>query len=35
MGGGLASAHVPHEDPNDDNKAWLRRGFSSRNPQLL
>ena len=35
MCGGLASAHVPHEDPNDDNKAWLRRGFSSRNPQLL
>lgn len=35
MGGGIASAHIPNEDPNDENKQWLRRGFSGKNPQLL
>ena len=35
MGGGIASAHIPDEDPNDDNKAWLRKGFATPNPQLL
>jgi hypothetical protein len=35
MGGGIANAHIPDQDPNDENKAWLRRGFSVPNPQLL
>jgi hypothetical protein len=35
MGGGIASAHIPDQDPNEENKAWLRRGFSAKNPQVL
>jgi hypothetical protein len=35
MGGGIAAANIPDQDPNDENKAWLRRGFSVRNPQVL
>lgn len=35
FGGGIASATIPDIDPNDVNKAFLRQGFSVRNPQLL
>jgi hypothetical protein len=35
MGGGIAAANIPDQDPDDENKAWLRRGFSVRNPQVL
>ncbi len=35
FGGGIASAHIPDMDPNEINKAFLRQGFSVRNPQLL
>jgi hypothetical protein len=35
FGGGIASANIPDMDPNDANKAFLRQGFSVRNPQLL
>jgi hypothetical protein len=35
MGGGIAAANIADQDPNDENKAWLRRGFSFRNPQVL
>jgi hypothetical protein len=35
FGGGIASANIPDADPNDTNKAFLRQGFSVRNPQLL
>ena len=35
FGGGIAAAHIPDQDPNEDNKAFLRRGFSVRTQQLL
>ena len=35
FGGGIAAATIPDMDPNDENKAWLRKGFSVRNLQLL
>jgi hypothetical protein len=35
FGGGIASAHIPDQDPNDANKEWLRKGFAVPNPQLL
>lgn len=35
FGGGIAAANIPDADPNDANKAFLRQGFSVRNPQLL
>jgi hypothetical protein len=35
FGGGIAAANIPDMDPNDANKAFLRQGFSVRNPQLL
>jgi hypothetical protein len=35
FGGGVAAANIPDMDPNEVNKAFLRRGFSVRNPQLL
>jgi hypothetical protein len=35
FGGGIAAAHIPDQDPNEENKAFLRQGFSVRNPQLL
>jgi hypothetical protein len=35
MGGGLAAETFHNADPNEDNKEWLRRGFSVPNPQLL
>jgi hypothetical protein len=35
FGGGIASAHIPDQDPNDTNKAFLRQGFSVRTRQLL
>lgn len=34
MGGGLASAVVPDELPNDDNKQWLRRGLAVKITQI-
>ena len=35
FGGGLAAANIPDMDPNDENKAFLRQGFSVRTRQLL
>ena len=35
FGGGLAQGIVPDMEPNEQNKDFLRRGFSVRNPQLL
>jgi hypothetical protein len=35
FGGGIAAANIPDMDPNDENKAFLRRGFSTRTRQLL
>jgi hypothetical protein len=35
FGGGIAAANIPDIDPNDTNKAFLRQGFSVRNPQVL
>jgi hypothetical protein len=35
FGGGIAAAHIPDQDPNDANKAFLRQGFSVRTRQLL
>ncbi len=35
FGGGIAAANIPDMNPNDDNKAFLRQGFSVRTRQLL
>lgn len=35
FGGGIAALHIPNEEPNEENKAFLRQGFSVRTRQLL